>query len=157
MPEKEGTSFILVHWAKYKVRKIQSNKETCNDFQFQVSQSHLEEETVAREIAGKLGYTSGISYSEIASTASEYGRKKLAIKVGSFCMIYSICHNNVLQLLDYESKASEQVKLLLELGENTPALVKAIESGDTDLIYMVILKLRENMALGDFKVLNILF
>ncbi|XP_050500351.1 vacuolar protein sorting-associated protein 16 homolog [Diabrotica virgifera virgifera] len=117
LPEKEGTSYILVHWAKYKV-----------------SQSHLEEETVAREIADKLGYSSGISYSEIASTASEYGRKKLAIK-----------------LLDYESKASDQVKLLLELGENTPALVKAIESGDTDLVYMVILKLREKMPLGDFK------
>ncbi|KAJ8985073.1 hypothetical protein NQ317_019757 [Molorchus minor] len=101
MPEKEGSSHILVHWAKYKV-----------------SQSQLEEETVAREIADKLGYTSGISYSEIAN---------------------------------YESKASEQVKLLLELGENTPALVKAIESGDTDLVYMVILKLREKMPLGDFK------
>ncbi|RZC42147.1 vacuolar protein sorting-associated protein 16 -like protein, partial [Asbolus verrucosus] len=117
MPEEEGSSHILVHWAKYKV-----------------SQSHLEEETVAREIADKLGYTPGISYSEIASTASQYGRKKLAIK-----------------LLDYESKASEQVKLLLELTENTPALVKAIESGDTDLVYTVILKLREKMALGDFK------
>ncbi|XP_018576701.1 vacuolar protein sorting-associated protein 16 homolog isoform X1 [Anoplophora glabripennis] len=117
LPDKEGSSHILVHWAKYKV-----------------SQSQLEEETVAREIAEKLGYTSGISYSEIASTASEYGRKKLAIK-----------------LLDYESKASEQVKLLLELGENTPALIKAIESGDTDLVYMVILKLREKMPLGDFK------
>ncbi|EFA13302.2 Vacuolar protein sorting-associated protein 16 homolog-like Protein [Tribolium castaneum] len=117
MPEEEGTSHILVHWAKYKV-----------------GQSHLEEETVAREIAEKLGNTPGISYSEIASTASQFGRKKLAIK-----------------LLDYESKASEQVKLLLELTENTPALVKAIESGDTDLVYMVILKLREKMALGDFK------
>ncbi|XP_057651566.1 vacuolar protein sorting-associated protein 16 homolog [Diorhabda carinulata] len=117
LPEKEGISYILVHWAKYKV-----------------SQSHLEEESVAREIAEKLGYSSGISYSEIASTASDYGRRKLAIK-----------------LLDYESKASDQVRLLLELGENTPALVKAIESGDTDLIYMVILKLREKMPLGDFK------
>jgi hypothetical protein len=117
MPEEEGSSHILVHWAKYKV-----------------SQSHLEEETVAREIAEKLGYTPGISYSEIASTASQFGRRKLAIK-----------------LLDYESKASEQVKLLLELTEDTPALIKAIESGDTDLVYMVILKLREKMALGDFK------
>lgn len=44
------------------------------------------------------------------------------------------------------------MKLLLDLGENTPALVKAIESGDTDLVYTVILKLRENMQLGDFKV-----
>ncbi|CAG9864088.1 unnamed protein product [Phyllotreta striolata] len=117
LPEQEGASYILVHWAKYKV-----------------SQSHLDEETVARDIADKLGYSSGISYSEIASTASEFGRKKLAIK-----------------LLDYESKASDQVKLLLELGENVPALIKAIESGDTDLVYMVILKLRENMPLGDFK------
>lgn len=98
----------------------------------------MEEETIAREIADKLGYSSGISYSEIASTASECGRKKLAIK-----------------LLDYESKASEQVKLLLELGENTPALVKAIESGDTDLVYMVILKLRKEMPLANFKVLCI--
>ncbi|CAH2009597.1 unnamed protein product [Acanthoscelides obtectus] len=35
---------------------------------------------VAREIAEKLGHTSGISYSDIAATASEFGRKKLAIK-----------------------------------------------------------------------------
>lgn len=67
MPENEGSSRILVQWAKYKV-----------------SQSHLEEETVAREIADKLGYTPGISYSEIASTSAEFGRKKLAVKV-SFC------------------------------------------------------------------------
>lgn len=46
-----------------------------------MSQSHLEEETVAREIAEKLGYAPGVSYSEIASTAVEFGRKKLAIKV----------------------------------------------------------------------------
>lgn len=117
MPPEEGTSHILVHWAKYKV-----------------SQSHFEEETLAREIADKLGDTPGISYSEIASTASQNGRKTLAIK-----------------LLDYETRASEQVKLLLELTENTPALVKAIKSGDTDLVYMVILKLREKMPLGDFK------
>lgn len=59
--------------------------------------------------------------------------------------------------MDYELKASEQVKLLLELSENTrestPALVKAIDSGDTDLVYTVILKLRDKMALADFKVL----
>lgn len=57
--------------------------------------------------------------------------------------------------MDYELRASEQVKLLLQLSENTrestPALVKAIESGDTDLIYTVILKLRDKMPLADFK------
>ncbi|ENN73877.1 hypothetical protein YQE_09530, partial [Dendroctonus ponderosae] len=54
-------------------------------------------------------------------------------------------------LLEYESKASEQVELLLKLHENKSALHNAIESGDTDLIYMVVLKLREKMPLGDFK------
>ncbi|KAF7282142.1 vacuolar protein sorting 16 [Rhynchophorus ferrugineus] len=117
MPEKDGSNYILLHWAKYKV-----------------SQHQVEEEVVAREIADKLGYSSGISYKEIAEKAAEFGKKKLAIK-----------------LLDYESKASEQVELLLKLGENQPALLKAIESGDTDLVYMVILKLREKMPLGDFK------
>lgn len=117
MPDKEGKNHILVHWAKYKV-----------------SQSQLEEETVAREIAEKLSYNPGISYSEVAKAAAENGRKKIAIK-----------------LLDYESKASDQIDLLLKLGENTPALVKALESGDTDLVYMVILNLRDKMPLGDFK------
>ncbi|KAL3280278.1 hypothetical protein HHI36_017772 [Cryptolaemus montrouzieri] len=117
MPDAEGKNHILVYWAKYKV-----------------SQPQLEEESVAREIADKLGYSPGISYSEVAHAAAECGRKKIAIK-----------------LLDYESKASDQINLLLQLGENTPALVKAIQSGDTDLVYTVILKLREKMALGDFK------
>ncbi|KAF2892196.1 hypothetical protein ILUMI_13977 [Ignelater luminosus] len=117
MPDKDGSSRILVHWAKYKV-----------------SQPHLDEETVAREIANKFGYTNGISYSDIASTAAQCGRKQLAIR-----------------LLDHESKASEQVQLLLKLDENKPALLKAIESGDTDLVYMVILRLRDNMPLADFK------
>ncbi|XP_066259281.1 vacuolar protein sorting-associated protein 16 homolog isoform X2 [Euwallacea similis] len=117
LPESSGSSYILVHWAKYKV-----------------GQHHDDQETVAREIAEKLGYSSGVSYREIAEKASEFGKNKLAIK-----------------LLDYESKASEQVGLLLKLNEHKSALHKAIESGDTDLVYMVVLKLREKMPLGDFK------
>ncbi|XP_017785891.1 PREDICTED: vacuolar protein sorting-associated protein 16 homolog [Nicrophorus vespilloides] len=120
MPEKEGSNRILVHWAKYKVGKHQP----------------VDDEMIAKEIGDKLGYTPGISYSEIAKTASDNGRTKLAIK-----------------LLDYEPRASEQVKLLVDLKEYKPALVKAIESGDTDLIYDVILKLRGHMTMGDFKLL----
>ncbi|XP_048516887.1 vacuolar protein sorting-associated protein 16 homolog [Dendroctonus ponderosae] len=117
LPESVGSSYIMVHWAKYKV-----------------GQHQADEEIVAREIASKLGYSSGVSYREIAEKASEFGKNKLAIK-----------------LLEYESKASEQVELLLKLHENKSALHNAIESGDTDLIYMVVLKLREKMPLGDFK------
>lgn len=46
-----------------------------------MSQPHTEEEAVAREIADKLGYSSGVSYREIAEKASEFGKNKLAIKV----------------------------------------------------------------------------
>lgn len=54
--------------------------------------------------------------------------------------------------MEYETKASEQVALLMKLGKKYSALEKAIESGDTDLIYMVILDLRDKMPLGEFKV-----
>jgi len=62
------------------------------------------------------------------------------------------------QLIDYEPRAHQQVPLLLTLGEERAALHKAVESGNTDLVYTVILHLRENMTLGDFQVSsNILF
>lgn len=57
--------------------------------------------------------------------------------------------------MEYETKASEQVTLLTKLERNNSALEKAIESGDTDLVYMVILQLRDNMPLGQFKVLTL--
>ena len=42
-----------------------------------------------------------------------------------------------MQLLDYEARASEQVPLLLKMGQDQTALTKAIDSGDTDLgLYM---------------------
>lgn len=117
LPYNEGSSRILAHWACYKVRQTQ-----------------LDREQVARDIAEKLGYAPGVSYSEIAMKAVDCGRRQLAIK-----------------LMDYEPRASLQIPLLLRLGENLPALVKAIESGNTDLVYTVLLQLRDNMPLGDFQ------
>jgi vacuolar protein sorting-associated protein 16 len=37
------------------------------------------------------------------------------------------------QLLDYEPRAADQVPLLMSMQEHEIALVKAIESGDSDL------------------------
>jgi hypothetical protein len=68
-----------------------------------------------------LGDTPGIRYSEIARCAITSGRPGLAIK-----------------LLEYESKASEQVPLYIEIDNAELALKKAMESGDSDLIYMVL-------------------
>lgn len=47
----------------------------------QVKQSQLDREQVAREIAEKLGRSPGVSYTEIAKKAADFGRTQLAIKV----------------------------------------------------------------------------
>lgn len=53
-------------------------------------------------------------------------------------------------MLDLEPKPSLQVPLLLKLGENKRALTSATKSGDTDLIYTVLLQLKETSQLADF-------
>jgi hypothetical protein len=58
----------------------------------------------------------GVSYAEIARRAWEVGRAGLATK-----------------LLDHEPRAGEQVPLLLSMKEDRLALLKAVDSGDTDL------------------------
>ncbi|XP_078694639.1 vacuolar protein sorting-associated protein 16 homolog [Branchiostoma floridae x Branchiostoma belcheri] len=116
MPEAEGVSRILAHWACYKVQ-----------------QTHVDDELIARSINEKLRDTPGISYSEIAAKAAECGRTELAIR-----------------LLEYEPKSAEQVPLLMKMGRDQLALAKAVDSGDTDLVYTVVMHLKEKLTLGDF-------
>lgn len=101
---------------------------------YKVEQKHLDEEQVAVAIANKLSSTPGISYAEIAEKANQCKRTQLAIK-----------------LLDYEPRASQQVPLLLQLKQDEQAMLKAIESGDTDLIYSVIHHLWDTQNKGDFQ------
>ncbi|KAG8236730.1 hypothetical protein J437_LFUL014226 [Ladona fulva] len=117
LPETEGSSRILANWACNKVKQI-----------------YLDSDLIAQEIAEKLGYLPGISYSEIAEKAAQCGHTELAIK-----------------LMDYEPKASLQVPLLLHLEQYCRALLKAIESGDTDLVYTVLLHLHKRMSLDQFQ------
>ncbi|XP_071505509.1 vacuolar protein sorting-associated protein 16 homolog [Diadema antillarum] len=116
LPEADGESRILGHWACYKVE-----------------QKHIPDEAIAESIKNKLGDTPGIAYSEIAKKASECGRTQLAVK-----------------LLEYEPRAAEQVPLLMTMRDNRTSLIKAIESGDTDLVYMVLLRLKEDLHIGEF-------
>ncbi|XP_025080748.1 vacuolar protein sorting-associated protein 16 homolog [Pomacea canaliculata] len=103
---------------------------------YKVQQKHMEEDQLARVISQKLLERPGVSFSDIASVALEHGRKVLAVK-----------------LLDFETRASEQVPLLLKMGQQAPALAKAIESGDTDLVYTVLLNLRDNLDAAQFYML----
>nr|XP_015927027.1 vacuolar protein sorting-associated protein 16 homolog [Parasteatoda tepidariorum] len=116
IPDTDGASRILDHWACYKVKR-----------------TNLDPELTAMAIADKLGSTPGISYAEISNKAMDYGHPSLAVK-----------------LLDYETRASEQVPLLIKLKQETQAMVKAIDSGDTDLIYTVIRYLKTTLSKGDF-------
>uniref|UniRef100_A0A452T555 Vacuolar protein sorting-associated protein 16 homolog n=1 Tax=Ursus maritimus TaxID=29073 RepID=A0A452T555_URSMA len=103
LPEVQGVSRILAHWACYKVQQKD------------------------------LGDTPGVSYSDIAARAYGCGRTELAIK-----------------LLEYEPRSGEQVPLLLKMKRSKLALSKAIESGDTDLVFTVLLHLKNELNRGDF-------
>ncbi|NXP51463.1 VPS16 protein, partial [Heliornis fulica] len=100
---------------------------------YKVQQKDKSDEEVAHAINQKLGDTPGISYSEIATRAYDCGRTELAIK-----------------LLEYEPRSGEQVPLLLKMKRSKLALSKAIESGDTDLVYTIVLHLKNELNRGTF-------
>eukprot|EP01087_Luapelamoeba_hula_P005833 TRINITY_DN1587_c0_g2_i2.p1 TRINITY_DN1587_c0_g2~~TRINITY_DN1587_c0_g2_i2.p1 ORF type:complete len:935 (-),score=149.40 TRINITY_DN1587_c0_g2_i2:178-2655(-) len=97
-------------------------------------QSNLESEReVLSSIVSKLQALPAVSYAEIASTAFRAGKPELATK-----------------LLDYEPRAAEQVPLLITMGQEELALSKAILSGDTDLVYLVLLHVRRTRPTPEF-------
>ncbi|XP_078167947.1 vacuoleless1 (VCL1) [Carex rostrata] len=81
----------------------------------------------------KLKLCKGISYAAIAAHADNSGRRKLAA-----------------MLVEHESQSSKQVPLLLSIDEEDTALAKATESGDTDLIYLVLFHIWQKKQPLDF-------
>ncbi|XP_039143769.1 protein VACUOLELESS1-like isoform X2 [Dioscorea cayenensis subsp. rotundata] len=81
----------------------------------------------------KLKLCKGISYAAIAAHADNCGRRKLAAL-----------------LVDHEPRSSKQVPLLLSIAEEDTALVKATESGDTDLVYLVLFHIWQKRPPLDF-------
>ena len=57
-----------------------------------------------------------------------------------------------MQLIEYECRASQQVPVLMRLGEDQTALRRALQCGDTDLVYTVLQDLNNKMKLADFLV-----
>ncbi|PKK73317.1 vacuolar protein sorting-associated protein 16 [Rhizophagus irregularis] len=98
-----------------------------------IKKSTDDEETICHMIVEKLINKPGLSYAEIANTAYKVGQPKLATR-----------------LLDYEPRAADQVPLLMSMQEDELALIKAIESGDTDLVYLVMLHLKRKLPLPEF-------
>ncbi|KAJ3318675.1 hypothetical protein HDU76_000757 [Blyttiomyces sp. JEL0837] len=114
--------------------KIKNDKVLVHWACAKVKRSGADSDTVCRVIAEKLGgKKSNISFAEIAKTAYQYGHTRLAT-----------------ELLEFESKASNQVPLLMSMDQDDRALIKAMESCDTDLVHAVILHIKRKLALGDF-------
>ncbi|GAV88113.1 Vps16_C domain-containing protein/Vps16_N domain-containing protein [Cephalotus follicularis] len=77
--------------------------------------------TLLEILLDKLKLCKAISYAAVAAHADKSGRRKLAA-----------------MLVEHEPRSSKQVPLLLSIGEEDTALIKATESGDTDLVYLVV-------------------
>ncbi len=92
-----------------------------------------DEATICRLIVEKLANKRGISFEEIARAAYDEGRGHLAT-----------------ELLNYEPRAGKQVPLLLSMEEDEIALDKAIESGDSDLVYFVLHQMKKKLPLASF-------
>ncbi|OSC98084.1 vacuolar protein sorting-associated protein 16 [Trametes coccinea BRFM310] len=121
---------VLKHWACAKILRSKPSATGTG------KNAELDgDEALCRTIVEKfekLG-EGRVSYADIAKRAWEVGRTALATK-----------------LLDHETKASDQVPLLLSMKEDKLALLKAVESGDTDLVYHVLLHLQKRLSLGSF-------
>lgn len=98
-----------------------------------VRSSSTDESGICEEIVRKLDGKRGISFEEVARAAHDEGRRGLAI-----------------ELLEHEPRSGKQVPLLLNLGEESIALDKALESGDTDLVFYVLLSLKKKIPLATF-------
>jgi len=120
---------ILKHWA---CAKIARSKPSAG-----ITGSEDGDDEVCRLIVEKFeamgGGGSGVSYAEIAKRAWEIGRTGLATKVCTYAKGLMVGLTTSVQLLDHETRAAEQVPLLLGMKEDRRALEKAVDSGDTDL------------------------
>ncbi|KAK9132536.1 hypothetical protein Scep_012064 [Stephania cephalantha] len=93
----------------------------------------IHDEALLESLLDKLKLCKGISYAAVAAHADSCGRRKLAA-----------------MLVEHESRSSKQVPLLLSIGEEDSALMKATESGDTDLVYLALFHIWRKSAPLEF-------
>ena len=98
-----------------------------------VRNSSADEDTICSAVVNKMANKRGISFELVARAAYDEGRSHLAT-----------------ELLNNESRAGKQVPLLLSMSEDELALDKAIASGDSDLVFFVLLQLKKNLPLASF-------
>lgn len=113
--------------------RLPANKIHVHWASQKVRNSTEDEDTICSTVVSKLNGKPGISFEVIARAAYDEGRSRLAT-----------------QLLNHETRAGKQVPLLLSMEEDEIALDKALESGDTDLVFFVLLQLKKKLPLASF-------
>ncbi|KRX71343.1 Vacuolar protein sorting-associated protein 16 -like protein [Trichinella sp. T6] len=109
-----GVNRVVMHWA---------SKIVCD--------KSISDERIVDRIKEKSTEFPDISFASIAEIAAQHKRMDLATKMD-------------IQLLNYEKNLERQVFMLMKLNRNEKALSKAAQSKDPELIYSVILHLRES-------------
>lgn len=92
-----------------------------------------DDESVAQTIIARFQRARTLRYADIAMTAWQAGRPRVASR-----------------LLEHELRAVDQVPLLLQMHEHRAALARAVESGDTDLVYYVLFTLPTHLSRAAF-------
>lgn len=113
--------------------RLPANKIHVHWASQKVRNSTEDEDAICDAVVSKLNGKPGISFEVIARAAYDEGRSRLAT-----------------QLLNHETRAGKQVPLLLSMEEDEIALDKALESGDTDLVFFVLLQLKKKLPLASF-------
>ncbi|KAL8929102.1 MAG: hypothetical protein Q9172_000645 [Xanthocarpia lactea] len=113
--------------------RLPANKIHVHWASQKVRTSTEDEDTICNTVVNKLNNKPGISFEVVARAAYDEGRSHLAT-----------------QLLNHETRAGKQVPLLLAMEEDEIALDKALESGDTDLVFFVLLQLKKKLPLASF-------
>lgn len=145
---KLRTEQVLIHWAKCKVRQMVvrgEGEESIFHTVLSMMERYARGEKVGmvgglgvgeskndkRGAAGPVGSKQPlkISYLSIAEAAYEMGRTKLAVK-----------------FLNAEPSLSDQIPLLLRMGEEEGALAKAVVCGDANLLYFTVITLEDRLV-----------
>lgn len=98
------------------------------DWSISKIKSQSEDRDIFDTVMQKLQLSQEFSLAKLAGVAHENGKKKLA-----------------LAFLDNEKNAGDQVPILLKMNEFRKALQKAIESGESEMIYLVLVDIRKKM------------
>ncbi|BGO93965.1 Vacuolar protein sorting-associated protein 16 [Rhodotorula toruloides] len=151
-----SSSPVIKHWAQQLIAASAPGVAPVNDG------APLSDEDVSRLIVDKLQSLSSPAPPATSVTASASGTASSAssttgpvpdvpLSSGDIALTaFRLGRPHLAALLiEREPRAGKQVPLLLRMGEGEEAMKKAVKSGDPELVFQVLLHLRQKLSPGD--------